>query len=178
MTNAGKWAPWYDHPGRAPARYGGDDIAYETGAKWLEGLHVEDWGCGTGWLAGFVPPDLYTGIDGTASPYADIVADLVDYRSTTEGIFLRHVLEHNDEWRAILDNALASATKRVFVAIFTPEGEGQEIGRTAELDVPDLALPWGQVLDIIQAAGFTVTASVWATRTAFHAELFIEAERC
>jgi hypothetical protein len=30
------------------------------------------------------------GIDGSASPFADVIADLRDYHSTTPGLFLRH----------------------------------------------------------------------------------------
>jgi hypothetical protein len=176
--NAGKWAPWYNKKRLTQERYGDDDIAYQLGADWLRDLHVEDWGCGRGWFRKFIPEHLYTGIDGTASPFADIVVDLTEYRSTTEGIFLRGVLEHNDEWRTILDNALASATKRIFIAIFTPNGQGEEIGRTRELDVPDIALPWVEVERITYEAGFSIARSyTLPTKTAFQEEHFIEGER-
>ena len=83
---------------------------------------VEDWGCGLGWFRRYIsPPREYLGIDGSASPFADIVHDLRTYRSgKPHGILMRHVLEHNHHWKPILDNAIASFTKGLCLILFTP----------------------------------------------------------
>lgn len=99
----------------------GEGQTYKLAADWLEGCSpIEDWGCGGGYFSQFVPPEAYIGVDGSRTPYATVTADLVHYRSTCEGLLLRHVLEHSHEWAAILDNALASFTKRMCIVLFTP----------------------------------------------------------
>ena len=54
----------------------------------------------------------YVGLDGT-SPFADRVVDLRAHRSSADCIFMRHVLEHNVEWRKILHGAVNSFRKRM-----------------------------------------------------------------
>ena len=44
----------------------------------------------------------------------------IDDTSRVEGIVMRHVLEHNVQWRRILANAVASFSKRMVLIIFTP----------------------------------------------------------
>ena len=46
--------------------------------------------------------------------------DLTRYTSDADCIFIRHVLEHNVEWRRILANAVASFAKRLVLIVFTP----------------------------------------------------------
>jgi hypothetical protein len=139
MTNVGKWAVWYQDVGE-PWPYG-DTTSYEIGASWLAGCAlIEDWGCGPGWLRTLLPTGRYRGIDGSASPHCDVVADLTAYRSTVPGIFMRHVLEHNEAWARILDNAIASFTERMALILFTPERPTTEaIAVHPELGVPDIA---------------------------------------
>jgi len=125
MANVGKWSVWYDGL-KEPWPYG-ETTSYEIGAAWLaECALTEDWGCGAGWLSTVMPPERYRGIDGTASPRCAEVVDLVEYRSTVPGLFMRHILEHNYEWARILDNALASFTERMALILFTPEQETTE----------------------------------------------------
>lgn len=82
---------------------------------------VEDWGCGPGTLRGYLPDDVrYVGVDSSASPAADVRADLRTYRGGADGVILRHVLEHNDEWRAVLAHANAAAREVLAVVLFTP----------------------------------------------------------
>ena len=82
---------------------------------------VEDWGCGYGGFKEFLRADQkYIGIDGSDSPYADVKADLVKYKSRADAILLRHVLEHNGRWDLILRNALASFVRKLAIVIFTP----------------------------------------------------------
>ena len=112
MTNVGKWTAWYQGL-EEPWPYG-ETTSYEIGAAWLaDCARTEDWGCGAGWLSTLIPPDRYRGVDGTPSPRCAEVVDLVEYRSTVPGIFMRHILEHNYEWARLLDNALASFTERM-----------------------------------------------------------------
>jgi hypothetical protein len=139
MTKLGTWAAGYQGL-EAPWAYG-DPTSYEIGAAWLAGCAlIEDWGCGAGWLRTVLPPDRYRGLDGTASPGCDAVVDLVTYRSTVHGVFLRHVLEHNEAWARILDNALASFIDRMVLILFTPEQPVTEvIAWHPEVGVPDIA---------------------------------------
>ena len=138
-TNIGRWAAWYQGL-EGPWAYG-DPTSYEIGAAWLAGCPlVEDWGCGAGWLRTLLPPERYRGLDGTASPFCDAVVDLVTYRSRVPGLFMRHVLEHNEAWARILDNAVASVTDRMALILFTPERPVTEvIACHPEVGVPDIA---------------------------------------
>jgi SAM-dependent methyltransferase len=117
-----------------------EDTSYRKGLQFLDGHgRIEDWGCGTAFARRFVTRSEYSGIDGSASDFADVVADLQDYTSTTDCIFMRHVLEHNWGWRAILANAMLSFTDRMVVVVFTPFGESEM--KLLDTDgVPDLAL--------------------------------------
>jgi hypothetical protein len=157
MTNIGKWAAWYQGL-EAPWPYG-DPTSYEIGAAWLAGCAmIEDWGCGAGWLRTLLPPDRYRGLDGTASPGCDAVVDLVTYRSTVPGVFLRHVLEHNEAWARILDNAVASFTDRMVLILFTPERTVTEvIAYHPEVGVPDIAF---RLLDLTDRFPPDVTYAV------------------
>jgi hypothetical protein len=146
-----RWSAWYSKDSSL-AEYG-DQATYKIGADFLRGLAIEDWGCGRGWFKR-LHEGAYVGIDGTASEHADIVADLRVYRSQTEGLWLRHVLEHNRDWKLVLDNAVASAQERIAIVVFTPDGGGEQIGYTEELDVPDIALPHKMIAEAVTAAGF------------------------
>lgn len=122
----------------APEPYG-DDITYRMAAEWTQGCAtIEDWGAGTGWLRQFCDHASYVGVDGSHSPFADVVDDLATRETQAEGIVLRHVLEHNHNWPDILDNAVRSFTKRLFIAIFTPMCERTHVLQTepAYGDVP------------------------------------------
>lgn len=120
----------------------GDTLTYEKAAQYLDGLEtVEDWGCGQGWFRRYLNPSVnYKGIDGSRSPGLDVVADLATYTSKTEGLLLRHVLEHNEGWSAILHNALESFTKRMVVVLFTPFAQvTHQIAFNPTIGVPDIA---------------------------------------
>ena len=157
MSNLGRWATWYEGL-TDPAPYGGTR-SYELAEEHLKGLGVEDWGCGKGWFRQ-VHRGPYLGVDGTESPMADVVADLRDYRSTCGAVLLRHVIEHDYGWADIVANAVASASRKVVIILFTPSpDEGVvEHGFTPEIGVPDLGIS----LDLIAQAGrpFEVTSTV------------------
>lgn len=116
-----------DHEYRYPY---GDTTSYEEVSWLLETCDdIEDWGCGRGFLRNYVPDDAYLGVDiGVDSvpqdnPFADVTIDLRSYRSSADGVFMRHVLEHNHDWEEILVNALSTARKRMLLIIFTPWSE-------------------------------------------------------
>lgn len=142
----GARSPWNPHHFEldSPLPYG-DPQTYVLAAEWVRGCErVEDWGCGGGGLREHVLGDRwwgYVGIDGSATPYADVVTELCEYVSTAEGIVVRHVLEHNHRWRTILDNAVESFTRRLCVVVFTPlVGETHVLHTEPEYgDVPVIA---------------------------------------
>jgi hypothetical protein len=138
-SNAGTWGRWYS--GLEQVEPYGDTATYQAGADWLAPCAlVEDWGCGKGWLRNFIAAERYRGIDGSASPFADEIADLTQHRSQVPGLFMRHVLEHNPEWSSVLDNALASFTERMALILFTPLVEQtRDIQWEDDPGVPNLA---------------------------------------
>lgn len=138
-SNVGKWDQLYQQTTK-PQPYG-DTLTYEKAARFLGMLAtVEDWGCGWAWFKRYLGPSVhYKGIDGSHSPFADEVADLTKYTSNAEGILLRHVLEHNHDWAAILSNAIRSFRKRLVLVFFTPFAETTHIICMNSIGVPDLA---------------------------------------
>ena len=112
---------WED--GLRPPRYGQDDITYQCGMAWLDAVcaTIEDWGCGSGHAAQFARNAAVLGIDGSPGRRVDVVDDLRTYKGTKpDGIYMRHVLEHNMDWETVLQNALGQFRKRMVLVIFTP----------------------------------------------------------
>lgn len=114
-----------------------DVTTFMTGLAWLlDGVpqrgSVEDWGCGMALARKMVsqmrPDVMYTGVDGSTDArehgYSDVCADLsalADVRvPPPDGLFMRHVLEHNDRWPLVLNNALVRFGKRMVLILFTP----------------------------------------------------------
>jgi hypothetical protein len=114
-VSAGLWK----YTGGAKAPQYGTSMSYKIAADWLEDGcgTVEDWGCGAAAAKPFFKKAKYIGIDGSPGR-ADIVADLRRRRSKTEGILIRHVLEHNYDWARILKNAIWSFEKRLAIILF------------------------------------------------------------
>jgi hypothetical protein len=121
----------------------GDDTTFVRGMSFLDGHGtIEDWGCGFARGREFVSQSKYIGLDGS-SQYADRIVDLQTHVTSTDCIFMRHVLEHNPNWRTVLANALASFTRRMVLVVFTPFGETTRViattaGMTA-IPVPDIS---------------------------------------
>jgi hypothetical protein len=114
----GKWLKQYEKADQT-SRYGDED-SYLMGCTLLQGLaSVEDWGCGLGYARKYFNEGCYKGVDGSLSKFCDEVDDLTTRQSQPDGIFLRHVLEHNLEWEKLLRNAVACAQKRLVVVGFT-----------------------------------------------------------
>jgi glycosyltransferase involved in cell wall biosynthesis len=114
-------APGEEPDSRSRSRRSGCDTTYKRGAAYLSGVgRVEDWGCGSAYFRRFIPAGCYLGIDRDPAACCDLAADLAGYTSTTDGVFLRHVLEHDARWRTILSNALASFRRRMVLVVSTP----------------------------------------------------------
>jgi len=137
---------------------------------------VEDWGCGKGWLTTLVERSRYRGIDGSQSPFADVIADLRTYRSAAPGIFMRHVLEHNWDWAQIPDNAIQSFTERMALIVFTPFGEEtKDIAVSPSIPVPDLSFRLGDLTERFADARWT--SETIATATQYGIETIFRLER-
>lgn len=158
VSNLGKWDPWYSQLAEDadPEPYGYSE-AYRLGAEWLAGCSpVEDWGCGRGWLRTLIPPeDRYVGLDGTASPFTDLVVDLAEYTSQVPGIFMRGVIEHDYRWQSILANALTSFTECMVLVLFTPmsETDTHEIAWVEEIGVPDISFSMADIVELMLGQG-------------------------
>jgi hypothetical protein len=144
MSNVGKWNDWYrnvDPNTPGSFRYG-DTVTYRMAAAFFVGVpEVEDWGCGTAGLKRFYQ-GKYVGVDGSQTPFANKISDLCTYESSTDGVFIRHVLEHNYEWEKILAAAVRSFRQKLCLVLFTPFTETtHEIAhnRAHGVDVPDLS---------------------------------------
>src|SRR5882672_11058055 len=98
-----------------------------SAAPILDVGEVEDWGCGKGGFSHFCL-GKYLGIDGSDTPFA---------------IRIRHVLEHNYDWEAILAGAVESFQKKLCLILFTPfAAETRELSHNREvgIDAPNLSL--------------------------------------
>jgi len=147
-SNLGRWNRWYwKHTLRSYLPFlvketpiYGDRTTYHLAADFLSDVSVvEDWGCGLGGFRKFCKTK-YIGLDGSWAPHCDRTVDLVHYRSNADGILLRHVLEHNYEWRAIVQNAVESFRRKMCVVLFTPfSAVTREIHWWPELGVPDIS---------------------------------------
>ena len=122
QSRLGLWDNAYR--GEHPRAVYGDPTTARVAGGYLnrEGiLTVEDWGCGLGGFKHCIGgAQHYVGIDGSRSPYADLIVDLLQYTSSADAVHVRHVLEHNPGWAQILANALRSFRKRMVLTLFTP----------------------------------------------------------
>lgn len=166
----GKWDHWYK--GLADLTAYGSTETYDLGVEFLDGCSmVEDWGCGKGWLRTLIPPERYRGIDGSHSPFADQIVDLAIHRSTTPGLFMRHVLEHNYGWRKILENAVASFTERMVLIIFTPLTDmTREIAFADDPGVPDLSFALADLTAVFTDPGISWRMETIKTGTQYGGE--------
>jgi hypothetical protein len=149
MSNLGKWDEWYRSSDAAEPF--GDTESYRIGADYLDDCEmVEDWGCGKGWFFNFRTRNCL-GIDGSRSTFAGRVVNLEEYTSSVDGIFMRHVLEHNYQWKKILRNAIQSFDKKMVLAIFTPwsDGETKEIRFVDRVGVPDISFSKHDVVEML-----------------------------
>lgn len=174
-TNMHRWDSWYRDLDE-PQPYG-DSPSYQLAADYVEGLDVADWGCGKGWMRHFIPADHYTGIDGSTSPFADVIADLATYTTPSPAIVIRHVLEHDRRWRQVLRNAAVAAQERLVVVLFTPlRARTREIARNSLIGVPDISFDIDDLLT--ELAAFDTTVDTFESpATQYKTETMIYAER-
>lgn len=182
MTNSHKWDGWY--VGLDEPQTYGDTTTYELAAEWLAPCQiVGDWGCGKGGFKTYVhSPRTYFGFDGSDTPFASLIVDLASFQFPTEGVLLRHVIEHDYRWNQILRNAHDSFTKRMVVVLFTPmidsdrpevkEIAYQQLG--ANGGVPDLSF---SLAAIEQAAPGYVRETTVASATQYGTETVLYYER-
>lgn len=144
-SNVGKWDNWYRELGTTPSAFRYSETeTYKIAAKFLADCEtIEDWGVGGGGFLNHCKRAI--GVDGSNTPFAaKKYIDLCNYKTSCEGIHLRHVLEHNYEWEKILINALKSATKKIVITFFIPLNDGDTIELAHNLefgvDVPDLSI--------------------------------------
>jgi hypothetical protein len=154
-----KWNEWYkdlkeEHIGSF--RYGNTQT-YTLGYEFLKECDkIEDWGCGAGGFKSLFNKDnlhKYIGVDGSITPFSNIKADLTNYTSEVDGIYMRHVLEHNYEWKLILENACKSFTKKMCLILFTPfSNQTNEIAHNLKhgVDVPDLSFDKNELIAIFK----------------------------
>jgi len=122
------WGPNLQHPSYGTA------TTYTLAAGWLSGCEtVADWGGSTGAFRAYLPPTVnYAVIDGTPQGYpttwvADIVAPC---QLQSDGVLIRHVLDHNRQWDQILRNMKQTCLWRAVVITFTPDAETTHVVRT------------------------------------------------
>jgi len=157
-------------------RYG-NTITYELGYYFLKDCNkIEDWGCGVGgFKTKFTKEDLnkYIGVDGSKTPFADIKTDLTKYISNIDGIFMRHVLEHNYEWEQILENACKSFKKKMCLVLFTPfTSSTKEIAHNLMhgVDVPDLSFNEDDLINIFKKYNIKYELKTFNTETQYKIE--------
>lgn len=149
-------------------KYGDDDITYEKSMTFLSDCPlVEDWGCGFGTAKKFCKTQ-YRGIDGSKGPLTDVIVDLREYKSEADGILLRHVLEHNHDWKKVLDNAIASFKKKLVIILFTPLSANTKQIATNWNNVPDMSFRKDDILEPLK--DFQVKEEVLRTRTQYGME--------
>lgn len=157
-----KWNEWYKDVSTESAFRYGDTLTYEKGFDFLKTCGtVEDWGCGTGGFKRFFKnSDVnYVGLDGSDTPFSDRKVDLTLYTSQVDGVFMRHVLEHNYEWKSILMNALRSFGQKMCLVMFTPfSDETKEIAhnRGHGVDVPDISFRKEDLTDLFDGIDWSV----------------------
>lgn len=160
----GKWRHADDSPFDASLG------SYQRAAAFLDrpDWTVEDWGCGKARFKSFVKSAHYIGVDGSAG-YADILDDLrnpLPERPVCDGIMLRHVLDHNEQWTAVLHAALMHAVSRVCIVLFVPPHDGPEVDKVLlrsseskwwDAGIPDVAINPAALELCIRNHGFTFT---------------------
>lgn len=156
-------------------KYGDDDLTYQKGMEFLSDCKtVEDWGCGTGHAKRFCKGS-YVGVDGSMGPETLVVSDLREYTSNVEGIFLRHVLEHNHDWKKILGNAVKSFTHKMALILFTPFSHETHQIATNWSNIPDLSFRKEDIAEFF--AGLKVREEALRTQTQYKMEYIFYIEK-
>lgn len=156
-------------------KYGDDDITYVKAMEFLADCsQVEDWGCGFGYAKKLCKTS-YKGVDGSKGPNTDVIADLREYKSETDGILLRHVLEHNHDWKKVLDNAIASFKKKLVIILFTPLAAQTKQIATNWSNIPDMSFRKEDITGALKE--FKVKEEVLRTKTQYGIEFMFYIQR-
>lgn len=154
-----------------------DDITtYRKGADYLKDCaSVEDWGCGTTFFSTVLSKGIaYKGIDGSVSKFVATPIDLVSYKGSCEGLYMRHVLEHNHQWEAILKNALQSFSKKMVLVLFTPITNKTTVIANNPNNIPDISF---SISDILRHIPCKYSVEQLNTRTQYGVETIIYIEK-
>jgi len=151
MIKDGHWD--YTEDGCMVQTYGGEKT-YQVAFDMLSSScrSVEDWGSGYGYFKATYGNKLpISNVDSAMGANVDISCDLSDRSPESDGVLLRHILEHNpDSWLKIVRNACV-AHELVIVCFLNPK---------EPLFVPDRivteAIPEDVLLDLLWAEGFSV----------------------
>lgn len=151
---AALYGPWDYSAAGKPSAYD-DTASYAIAGGWVSGHGgiVEDWGCGTGWMKRCITGAKYRGLDGAKSHWSDRVVDLRHYRSDVPYAVMRHVLEHNADWRLIAENFSDSWHERAAVVLFIPPQPEDVIVSGPDWPVPDIAVSGPDLIEILGRHG-------------------------
>ena len=156
----------------------GDETTYKMGLGWLfEGCQtVQDWGAGVAYGRRFRPVGKdYFAVDGspTSEPFVDAVCELTAWKPDPkpDGIFMRHILEHNPfNWKDILAHALESFTRRYCLVVFTPFSTGETHALRPPGDLyTDLSFSFPELAS--QLDGFSWHTEALPTETQYGSEV-------
>jgi hypothetical protein len=177
-SNVHKWDRGYSNLNNIPMFYG-KTVTYELGNEFLKDCQVvEDWGTGGGGFKEYRKNAI--GVDGSNTPFADKkFIDLTNCISNCDGIYMRHVLEHNYEWQKILHNAMKSARKKICLVMFIPfsDFETKQLAFNS-IGVPDLSISKHEFYDIIkQYPDFKFDGKELKTNTQYGYEQIIYIEK-
>ncbi len=93
-------------------------------------------------------------LDGSNTGYQDKIADLINYKSDVDCVYIRHILEHNDEYEKILNNGLQSFKKVLILILFTPlSNSASTVLNTIQLSgytIPDISFNESEIISIIE----------------------------
>ena len=175
-SNLGKWGyEKFD----VPTSYD-DPLTYQLGADFLKDCKtVEDWGCGTCFFSTVLDPNIsYKGIDGSWSKFTNEIQDLAKYQSPNkpDGLFMRHILEHNYEWPAVLKNALASFKHKMVLVLFTPWVDETRVIAMNPNDIPDISFKFDDIITCLELFKYTITSGL-KTQTQYGVEHIFYIER-
>ena len=134
----------------------GSELTYKIGMSFLEDCDiVEDWGCANGYAKQFCKSPTYIGLDGSKNICSNNLVDLRYYSSNVNGIFIRHVLEHNAEWQLILENVLKSFTKKASLIFGGPWKEITHIKDIiADREIVNMGFRKNDIIDMLQSVNF------------------------
>ena len=108
--------------------------SYKMAAKFL-GDNVEDWGGGTGWARRYFKE--YRNVDFSGHKNVDEIIDLTEYTSSVDNILIRQVLDAEERWEKIIENAKKSFKKKLCIIVGTPRVKKTRLGTVEPVFLAD-----------------------------------------